>query len=112
VIKAIAAGRQAASSIDRYLGGSGVIDETLILAEEDGGWLGKDEDFSDKRRVEMPCLAVKQRRGNFAEVELGFTDEMAVEEAERCFRCDLRLQITPVVLAPIVPRSGKVPSAT
>ena len=43
-------------------------DETLILAEEDRGWLGKDENFSDKRRVEMPCLAVKQRRGNFAEV--------------------------------------------
>ncbi len=112
VIEAIAAGRQAASSIDRYLGGSGVIDETLILAEEDRGWLGKDEDFSDKRRVEMLCLAVKQRRGNFAEVELGFTDEMAVEEAGRCFRCDLRLQITPVVLAPIVPRSSKVLSAT
>ena len=112
VIEAIAAGRQAASSIDRYLGGSGVIDETLVLAEEDRGWLGKDEGFSNKRRIEMPCLAVKQRCGNFAEVELGFTDEMAVEESGRCFRCDLRLQITPVVLAPIVPRSSKVLSTT
>ncbi len=101
VIEAIAAGRKAASSIDRYLGGDGVIDETLIVREAESGWLGRDEEFADKRRGRMPCLTIEQRRGNFSEVELGFTDEMAIEEAGRCLRCELRLQITPVTLAPI-----------
>ncbi|MFQ5827276.1 MAG: BzdV protein, partial [Dehalococcoidia bacterium] len=36
----------------------------------------------------------------FAEVELGFDEELAVEEARRCLRCELRLQISPVVLPP------------
>lgn len=112
VIEAIAAGRKVASSIDRYLGGDGVIDETLIEKEAESGWLGRDENFSDKRRAKMPCLAIEQRRGNFAEVELGFTDEIAIEEAGRCLRCELRLQITPVPLAPIIPRLSNVSPVT
>ena len=37
---------------------------------------------------------------NFAEVGLGFDERMAVGEAERCLRCDLRFQISPVILPP------------
>jgi hypothetical protein len=40
-------------------------------------------------RMEMRKLAVSDRRGNFQEVELGFTSDQAVEEAKRCLRCDL-----------------------
>jgi len=48
----------------------------------------------------MPCLPVEQRLTGFAEVELGFDEATAVEEAKRCLRCDLRLQISPVTLPP------------
>ena len=48
----------------------------------------------------MPCLPVEQRLTGFADVELGFAEEAAVEEAKRCLRCDLRLQISPMPLPP------------
>jgi hypothetical protein len=37
----------------------------------------------------MRMLPVGQRQDNFNQVEQGYTDEMAREEAERCLRCDL-----------------------
>jgi len=38
-------------------------------------------------RIEMPELEAKERSGNFDEVELGYTAEMAIEEAARCLNC-------------------------
>lgn len=61
VIEAIAAGRKAASSIDKYLGGSGIIDETLVKAEEPSPWLGRDGDFASKGQVTMPVLPLDLR---------------------------------------------------
>jgi len=87
VIEAIAAGRQAAISIDKYLGGSGDIDEVLSPPEE--GTLAPLEETEEKRRPEMPTLPVEQRLGDFSQVELGYSDQMAIEEAMRCLRCDL-----------------------
>ena len=86
VIEAIAAGRQSAISIDKYLGGGGDIDETLALPEGEVALL---EEAEEKRRPQMPTLAVGQRVSDFSQVELGYSDEMAVEEAMRCLRCDL-----------------------
>jgi NADPH-dependent glutamate synthase beta subunit-like oxidoreductase len=39
--------------------------------------------------------------GRFLEVKLGFTEEMAVAEAKRCLKCQLRLQIEPVTSPPL-----------
>lgn len=100
VIEAIAAGRRAAASIDKYLGGSGDIEEVLTESAKASPWLGRDEGFGDRHRVPLPCLPVERRIGNFSEVGLGFDEGMAVEEAERCLRCDLRFQISPVMLPP------------
>jgi NADPH-dependent glutamate synthase beta subunit-like oxidoreductase len=86
VIEAIAAGRQAAISIDKYLGGSGNIDEVLAPPE---GALPPLEEAKEKRRLEMPIIPVKERLSDFSQVELGYTDQMAIEEAMRCLRCDL-----------------------
>jgi len=86
VIEAIAAGRQGAISIDKCLGGAGVIDEVLVPPEEVVTPLGEAE---EKRRVKMPALPLEERIGGFSQVELGYSDEMAIEEAERCLRCDL-----------------------
>jgi heterodisulfide reductase subunit A-like polyferredoxin len=38
-------------------------------------------------REKMPEIGVDERRGNFSEVETGFTEEMAVREAKRCLSC-------------------------
>ena len=37
----------------------------------------------------MPHLTVDERAKNFKEVDLGYTEEIAVREARRCLRCDL-----------------------
>jgi NADPH-dependent glutamate synthase beta subunit-like oxidoreductase len=86
VIEAIAAGRQAAVSIDKYLGGTGLIDEKLAPPE---GELAPLEEAEEKRRPKMPVLPVSRRESSFAEVELGYTKRKAREEAKRCLRCDL-----------------------
>ena len=40
-----------------------------------------------KNRVEMPVQDPKERKSNFDEVALGYTEEMALEEASRCLNC-------------------------
>ena len=86
VIEAIADGRQAAISIDKYLGGNGEIDEVLAPPE---GVIAPLEEAEEQWRPSMPTVPVKQRLSNLAQVELGYDDEMAIQEAKRCLRCDL-----------------------
>jgi NADPH-dependent glutamate synthase beta subunit-like oxidoreductase/NAD-dependent dihydropyrimidine dehydrogenase PreA subunit len=100
VIGAIAAGRKAAISIDKYLGGAGFIDEALVEADVPQAWLGRDEGFVSRSCVVMPRLSPDKRPGDFAEVELGYDEEAAVAEAGRCLRCDLRFQLSAVMLPP------------
>ena len=100
IVEAMASGRKAAVTIDKYLGGSGNIAIELVPSEKPNPWLGREEGFVYERRAEMPILPVEKRRGNFAEVELGLDEKQAIEEAKRCLRCDLRLQITQPTLPP------------
>ena len=104
VIGAIAAGRKAASSIDKYLGGSGVIDEELTKERQFRLCVGKEEGFVERPRIEMRCLPVEQREG-FIEVELGYDEQEALREAKRCFQCGVRLQISPAPLPPVKKRT-------
>ncbi len=106
VIGAIAQGRQAASSMDKYLGGSGVIDESLVSLEETDSWLGSDAGFADRRQPAMPCLDIKKRLANFAEVKFGYDETTAIEEAKRCLRCDLRLRLSSPMLPPVKVKSA------
>jgi hypothetical protein len=100
IVEAIASGKQAAMAIDKYLGGQGNIEIELVPREKPSHWLGREESFAYKRRVKMPMLPVEKRRGNFMEVELGLDEKQAIEEAKRCLRCDLRLQISQPTLPP------------
>ncbi len=104
VIEAIAAGRKAASSIDKYLGGSGVIDEELTKERQFRMCVGKEDDFIERPCVAMRCLPVEQREG-YIEVELGFDEQEALRESRRCFQCGIRLQIPPAPLPPIRKRT-------
>ncbi len=91
VVDALAAGRKAAISIDRYIKG-----EELTLGRESEGpqetnLVVNVEGVSRKKRVSLPTLPPDQRRGSFREVEQGFTEEQAREEAGRCLECECKL---------------------
>ncbi|MEA1901776.1 MAG: molybdopterin-dependent oxidoreductase, partial [Thermodesulfobacteriota bacterium] len=43
--------------------------------------------FAKKARAKMPELPAGARRNNFEEVDLGFSEETAVQEAKRCLSC-------------------------
>jgi NADPH-dependent glutamate synthase beta subunit-like oxidoreductase len=88
IAEAIGSGREAATSIDRYLKG-----QDLRL-----GRLGRDkvlraitepqkEKFDPAERAPMPRLSFEERINSFDEVQLGFTEEMAVQEGKRCIMC-------------------------
>jgi NADPH-dependent glutamate synthase beta subunit-like oxidoreductase/ferredoxin len=99
VVDAVAAGKQAAAAIDRYLGGDGVIAERWVEAPAPDSYLGREEGFAERPRLHPPCLAPSERKG-FDPIEMSYEREAAVQEAGRCLQCDLRVQMSPVVLPP------------
>lgn len=88
IIEAIAAGRKAASSIDRYLGGKGDIEESL--APPEGAVLPLDpaQLVAGGRVPPMPHLPLHKRLTSFEEIETGYTEETVIREAKRCLKCD------------------------
>ncbi len=87
VINAIADGRRAAVSIDRFLRGEDLREgrslDKVVPVE-----VNLDEvEVPLIERQPMPCLLHEYRVGNFEEVDLGFTTEVAVKEAKRCLSC-------------------------
>jgi len=94
IVDAIAAGKRAAHSIDKALGGEDLEEETPIERPSPESYTGERErGFADLKRVEMPTLPVSERHGSFSEVELGFSEEQAVQEAYRCLHCDLEFRL-------------------
>jgi heterodisulfide reductase subunit A-like polyferredoxin len=85
VVDAIAAGKRAAVSIDRYLRGQDLKAgrEKEVKVVEDVSKEGVEK----KPRQVMSVLPVEKRVGGFEEVATGFTEEMALREAERCLNC-------------------------
>ena len=69
MIAAIASGRNAASGIDRYLGGDGVIDEVLTDYEEPDAYIGRVEGFAYEKREEPALTDPAARVHNFEPVE-------------------------------------------
>lgn len=87
LIDAIAAGRRAAISIDRYLRGEKP-ESDLSSTKTTPVEVDITKTFIPPiERQPMPCLALKDRVSNFEEVDLGFTAEMALREAKRCLNC-------------------------
>jgi len=91
VLEAMEAGKIAAESIHKYLRGKSLAREykptepRLEVAPVEL----TPEEATELVRPEMPSLPVEERRGNFREVELGFSKDLAIMEAKRCLRCDL-----------------------
>ena len=85
VVQAVANGHEAAISIDRYLRGEDLL-EGRPERPTGENWNGIPEYVKEAPRATMPELASDKRQA-FDEVELGFTEEQARKEAERCVAC-------------------------
>jgi len=92
-VEAVAHGRQAAESIHSFLEHGGLREvkpkekhlDTVLTEEER-------KRARPIQRQKMPTLAPDKRDLNFAEVELGFTEEMAMAEGQRCLNCSICCQ--------------------
>ena len=93
VIRAIASGRRAALSIDKYLQGDKSpveIPDEKSEFHEDAGLALEKETTEEEPRIEIELESAGERVKDFREVEIGFaTEKEAHFESERCLRCDL-----------------------
>jgi len=88
IIESIAAGRRAAISIDKYLGGKGEIAEVLAPAEKEVRPLDADELPAESRVPQAAAMPLAKRLFSFNMPERGYAKEEAVKEAKRCLKCD------------------------
>ncbi len=86
-IGAIAAGREAAESITRYIDGQDMAEGRESSINEDPVFRPIPEDEEKIERARMPELHIEKRSGNFDEVELGYEEEPGKKEASRCLNC-------------------------
>jgi NADPH-dependent glutamate synthase beta subunit-like oxidoreductase len=91
IVEAIGGGRRSASEIDRALGGTGDLDETL--APDPSPARFSRTAAGETPRIAMDRLPIGPSRRAFRPVELGFSENEARQEAERCLRCDHALQL-------------------
>jgi len=91
VIEAIGGGKRAANAIDRYLSGLPQPKMPPVPVRR------AITDFIEVpgstkmvlKRPEMPLLNIERRRTTYQQVELGYSENVAREEARRCLRCDV-----------------------
>lgn len=94
VIMAIESGREAASQIDRYLGGDGDISEVLAPVMAKDPYIGQCPGFGFQERKHSKVSKPETRNDNFRLVDYGICGQDICAEAGRCLQCDLRLQIS------------------
>jgi len=96
---AVAAGKAAAESIDRFIQGMDLdrerqrIYHPYIKMTRPWAFADPSERVSktNPKRTKVAKLSVAERKGNFKEVVKGLTEEEAVKEAKRCLKYDLDL---------------------
>ena len=87
VVEAIAAGKEAAISMDRFIRGED------LREGRHKDWAGVKDVPTEGRvlipRGQMPCLTPENRIKNFNEVQLGFDEIRVAKEAPRCLECGI-----------------------
>jgi len=86
-IKAVAAGREAAISISRYLNGEDLKEGREPFEAPQENFNPIKEDIKKAARAKMSRIPMDQRKKSFSEVELGLSQEQAIAEAEKCLNC-------------------------
>ncbi len=96
VITAVAHGHEAAISIDLFCQNKDLYDRPLpgtVLSSMKMGmqeWLYDSQVSNDKRYAVPTADKVKSLKNRLVEVELGFSQKTAFQEAERCLNCDVQ----------------------
>lgn len=86
IVEAVESGKEAAESIHRYLNGVDLKEGR----EKDWAYeKPSTEGEAHKHRATMKILPIDERKGNFKEIALGFSEETARQEAERCLNCGI-----------------------
>ena len=94
VVTAIQSGREAASEIDKYLGGDGDISEVLAPVTEADPYIGQCPGFGYLEKKHTQVDSPEKRSDNFNLFDHGICDADICAEAGRCLQCDLRLKIS------------------
>ena len=87
VISAIADGKKAASAIDRYLGGNGLLNKGAPIEIPK---IYDEDEIVAHPQFEQEMLSPEVRKQSFAEVVLGFHKINAIAESMRCLHCERR----------------------
>ena len=86
VVEAVGCGKEAAESIHRYINGLDMREGR----QKDWSYVKPEIDSELKiPRTQMPKLSLEERKGNFKEISLGFDEQRARQEAERCLKCGI-----------------------
>lgn len=98
-IEAMAEGRKAAKSLMRLFNGEDIHKDR----EKEGTYETKleteiKEGTENLPRVSTRQINPKERISDFREVDLGFTEEQALEEASRCLKCECKLCMNECVM--------------
>jgi NADPH-dependent glutamate synthase beta subunit-like oxidoreductase len=86
VVEAIADGKKAAHSINKFLGGQDVKQTKARFVELSSKQYEMPINYEKIQRQNIPSLPVSRRIG-FSEVEIGYDDETARIESSRCLDC-------------------------
>ncbi len=94
VVEAMALGRKAAITMERYFKGEDLKAGRCLKTE----WAYQTEldvplpeDTVDVARIHARMRDPQERKIDFNQSDLGFTEEMAIEEASRCLKCECKL---------------------
>jgi len=91
VVEAIAQGKQAAVEIDHFLSGASGPPPRVRFQKRRR--VSFQEIPAPKKtsnlRHPVPMLELEKRRQSFEPIELSFTEDQAIAEAQRCLRCDV-----------------------
>jgi len=98
VIDAIRAGRDAARSIDEKIRAEKGEPAWIPVREAIEIPFEVEEEPLERPQTPLPELDPVIRAKNFSEVELGYTETMALTEAARCLRCDAKEQKAKVIV--------------
>jgi len=90
-INAIEHGIKVAISIDKYLGGKGLVEENIRKQEKLDEMEPSQDNLDEQPRVKKIKNHQETSLKNFQEVEAAYSDGEAFQEASRCLRCDLQI---------------------
>jgi len=90
LIEAIAHAKAVAEKVDTFLMGEARLEKTVRV--EAAQTTGRTREMDDIERQPMPSLPVMERKLP-TEVELGYGETAAQEEAKRCYRCHYKFEI-------------------